>query len=270
MGSKPNVLLICTDHWGGPLTGSVPHPVLITPTVNQLRRNGVTFTNAYSACPSCIPARRTLMTGMTARSHGDRSFQERAFFPEVSTLPQCFRDEGYQAFAVGKLHVYPQRNRIGFDDVLLEEQGRRDPRRPGFWYLSFSAPHPPMTPLQCYLDLYRDVEMDRPATGDWSADPDQLPYMIKTRNLSRSALVGAPGAELELARRAFYATITHIDHQIRMVVGALREEGILDDTILLFTSDHGHMVGEHGLWTVMPLLRDVSQDSPGAGPAEPR
>ena len=87
-----------------------------------------------------------------------------------------------------------------------------------------------MTPLQCYLDLYRDVEMDRPATGDWSADPDQLPYMIKTRNLNRSALVGAPGAELELARHAFYATITHIDHQIRMVVEALREEGILDDT----------------------------------------
>ena len=125
MSSRPNVLLICTDHWGGPLTGSVPHPVLITPTVNQLRRNGVTFTNAYSACPSCIPARRTLMTGMTARSHGDRSFQERAPFPQAKTLPQCFRDGGYQAFAVGKLHVYPQRNRIGFDDVLLEEQGRR-------------------------------------------------------------------------------------------------------------------------------------------------
>ncbi len=313
MGSRPNVLLICTDHWGGPLTGSVPHPVLITPTINQLRRNGVTFTNAYSACPSCIPARRTLMTGMTARSHGDRSFQERAPFPQVSTLPQCFRDEGYQAFAVGKLHVYPQRNRIGFDDVLLEEQGRRhlegraddyelflseqgypgmeyaggmahndflsrpwhlpeychpinwaaremcrtihrrDPRKPGFWYLSFSAPHPPMTPLQCYLDLYRNLEMDRPATGDWSADPDQLPYMIKTRNLNRSALVGAPWPELELARRAFYATITHIDHQIRMVLGTLREEGILDDTILVFTSDHGHMVGDHGLWTMMPF-----------------
>ena len=114
MASRPNVLLICTDHWGGPLTGSVPHPVLMTPTVNQLRRNGVTFTNAYSVCPSCIPARRTLMTGMTARSHGDRSFQERAPFPQVSTLPQCFRDEGYQTFAVGKLHVYPQRSRIGF------------------------------------------------------------------------------------------------------------------------------------------------------------
>ena len=110
-----------------------------------------------------------------------------------------------------------------------------------------------MTPLQCYLDLYRDLEMDRPATGDWSADLGQLPYMIKTRNLNRSALVGAAWQELELARRAFYATITHIDHQIRMVVGTLREEGILDETILVFTSDHGHMVGEHGLWTMMPF-----------------
>lgn len=108
-----------------------------------------------------------------------------------------------------------------------------------------------MTPLQCYLDLYRNLEMDRPAIGDGSADPDQLPYMIKTRNLNRSALVCAPWPELELARRACYATITHIDHQIGMVVGTLREEGILDDPIVLFTSDHGHMVGEHGLWTMM-------------------
>ena len=41
-----------------------------------------------------------------------------------TTLPQTFRDAGYQAYAVGKLHVYPQRNRIGFDDVLLNEEGR--------------------------------------------------------------------------------------------------------------------------------------------------
>ena len=313
MSDKPSVLLICTDHWSGLLTRRAGHPVVILPTVEQLSRNGVTFTNAYSACPSCIPARRTLMTGMTARSHGDRSLLETNPFPEVPTLAQCFRDAGYQAYAVGKLHVYPQRNRIGFDEVILEEQGRhhlegraddyelfladqgyggmeyaggmahndflarpwhlpehchpinwaaremcrvirrRDPLKPAFWYLSFSAPHPPLTPLQAYLDLYRDLEMDRPATGNWSLNPEQLPYTLKSLNVNRSALVGASWHEQALARRTFYATLTHLDHQIRMVIGTLREEGLLENTILVFTSDHGTMLGDHGLWTMMPF-----------------
>ena len=205
---KPNVLLICTDHWSGLLTRGAGHPVLMTPTIDQLGRSGTTFTNAYSACPSCIPARRSLMTGMSPRANGLREYQEGAEFPEVQTLAQCFRDAGYQAYAVGKVHVSPQRHRIGFDDVLLDEQGRhqfrevpegdaddyelflaeqgyggqeyasgmahnefltrtwhlseychpinwtaremcrairrRDPRKPGFWYLSFCAPHPPI------------------------------------------------------------------------------------------------------------------------------
>lgn len=324
---RPNVLLICTDHWSGLLTRQAGHPVVMAPTIEQFSRNGVTFTNAYSASPVCVPARRTLMTGLTARSHRSRDFATRgsrfheiilqpglASLPDVPTMAQCFRDGGYQAYAVGKLHVYPQRDRIGFDDVILDEHGRRepdnrraddyelflmdrgypgreyahgmvqndmitrpwhlpehchpinwavremsrmirrrDPRKPGFWYLSFSAPHPPNTPLQAYLDLYRDVEIDRPSTGNWSADPDRLPYTLKMRNVNRSALVGAPWHEQMLARRAFYAILTHVDHQIRLMVGLLREEGLLDDTVIVFTSDHGHMIGEHGLWCMSPF-----------------
>ena len=48
------------------------------------------------------------------------------------------------------------------------------------------------------------------------------------------------------ARRAFYALCTHIDHQIRWLIGTLQQEGILDDTIIVFTSDHGDMLGNHG------------------------
>ena len=49
------------------------------------------------------------------------------------------------------------------------------------------------------------------------------------------------------AKKAYYAQCTHIDHQIRLVIGALKEEGILDDTILVFTSDHGEMLFDHGM-----------------------
>ena len=315
---KPNVLLICTDHWSGLLTHAAGHPVVMTPTIDQLGRCGTTFTNAYSACPSCIPARRSLMTGMSPRANGLRQYREGVEFPEVQTMAQCFRDAGYQAYGVGKLHVSPQRNRIGFDDVLVEDQGRhqfhevpdgdaddyelflaeqgyggqeyaggmahnefvtrtwhlpehchpvnwaaremcktirrRDPRKPGFWYLSFSAPHPPMTPLPAYMDLYRDVPLDPLASGNWSEDFERWPYHIQTlSNPENAALMRASPHEVELSRRAYYATLTHIDHQIRLVLGYLREAGLLDNTVIVFTSDHGHMVGEHGMWCMTPF-----------------
>ena len=125
---RPNVLLICTDHWSGSLLRAAGHPLVMTPTLDQLARCGTFFANAYSACPSCIPARRSLMTGMSPRAHGLRTYREGIEFPEVRTLAQCFRDAGYQAYGVGKLHVYPQRNRIGFDDVLVDDQGRHQLR----------------------------------------------------------------------------------------------------------------------------------------------
>lgn len=318
---KPNVLLICTDHWSGLNTRPAGHTAVMTPTLEMLARNGVTFTNAYSACPSCVPARRTLMTGMSARSHGDRVYTNDLPMPDAPTMADCFKAGGYQTFAVGKLHVSPQRDRIGFDDVLLEEQGRhqfggkaddyelflqerghagqeyaggmchndfisrpwhldeyehpinwatremcktirrRDPRKPGFWYLSFSSPHPPMTPLQAYLDLYRDVDIDAPSSGAWSADEEAFPYAVKVRHVNNASMVGASPQEVELARRAYYATLTHIDHQIRLTIGTLREEGLLDDTIIVFTSDHGHMVGEHGMWC-MRMMYEMSAKIP--------
>ena len=315
---KPNVLLICTDHWPGQVLGTAGHPVVMTPTIDQLARCGTTFTNAYSACPSCVPARLSLMTGMSPRANGLRSYADGIEFPELPTVAQCFRDAGYQAYGVGKLHVYPQRHRVGFDDVLVDDQGRhlfhdtpdgiaddyelflaeqgypgmeyaggmtqnefvtrtwhlperchpinwavyemckyirrRDPRKPGFWYLSFSVPHPPLTPLQAYMDMYRDADVDEPAAGNWSAEFDRLPYHIKTlSNTDNLSMSRAGRHEFELSRRAFYATLTHIDHQIRVVIGYLREAGLLDNTIVVFTSDHGHMVGEHGLWCMTPF-----------------
>ena len=120
----PNVLLVLVDQWPARLLGASGHPVIQTPTIDAIARNGVRFTRAYSECPICIPARRTLMTGTTTRTHGDRIFGTVNRMPAVPTLAHCFRDAGYQTFAVGKLHVYPPRDRIGFDDVLLSEEGR--------------------------------------------------------------------------------------------------------------------------------------------------
>lgn len=304
MSEQPNVLLITTDHWPSTLFGHAGHPDIQTPTLDAIARSGIRFTNAYSECPVCIPARRTLMTGLTPRGHGDRVFKTTEPMPNSPTIAQTFRDAGYQAIGVGKLHVYPQRDRIGFDDVILAEEGRphlgaqddydlflgdqgypgegfmhgmsnneysqrpwhlpenlhvtnwatrqmartikrRDPSKPGFWYLAYAHPHPPLVPLSCYLDLYRNIDPGLPYRGEWSENPDKIPYALRA---IRSKNEHLNEEQIRWAKRAFYALCTHIDHQLRIVIGTLREEGLLQNTIIMFTSDHGDMLGTHGLW----------------------
>ena len=317
--TRPNVLLICVDHWPGPLLGSVGHERILTPTLDRLADNGTVFSQAYSTTATCIPARRAIMTGTKAQTHGDRVFDEyQEMDPGLPTLPQVFRNAGYQAFAVGKLHVYPQRDRIGFDDVILNEEGRhhlgggrddyelfladegyagqelthamgnneyctrpwhlpeafhpthwtvremcrviqrRDPTRPAFWYCSFVTPHPPVTPPLEYLDMYRDLGVGEPFIGEWAEDFEDLPYTLKLHMDKRAPL---DPAGTRLARMGFYAQCTYIDHQMRLLIGTLSEEGLLDDTIILFTSDHGDMLGNHKLWA-KPTMHEWSSRVP--------
>ena len=116
--APPNVLFVTVDQWPASLLGSAGHPVVETPTLDQLARVGTSYTRAYAECPICIPARRSMMTGTSPRRHGDREFQPALPMPrDLPTLAQSFRDGGYQAAAIGKLHVYPSRDRIGFDDA---------------------------------------------------------------------------------------------------------------------------------------------------------
>lgn len=303
--TRPNVLLITVDQWPGRLLGCAGHPTILTPTIDQLARNGIRYTRAYAETPICIPARRTLMTGTTTRTHGDRVFGTTNTMPKhLPTIADAFRGAGYQTLCVGKLHVYPPRDRIGFDNVLLSEEGRphlggpddhdifladqgypgkqflhgmnnnnymhrvwhlpeachvtnwasfmmareirrRDPTRPAFWCLSYTHPHPPLVPLPTYMDLYRQFAPPAPFSATWSENADTLPFALK---MVRNYWPGLAPAVLAEVRRAFYALCTHIDHQLRVVIGTLREEGLLDDTVILFTADHGDMLGDHGLY----------------------
>ena len=127
---------------------------------------------------------------------------------------------------------------------------RRDPTRPAFWYCSFAAPHPPVVPPAAYLDMYDDAELPLPAVAEWAARFEDWPYALRARyhgNLQMS------DREIRQALRGFYAQCTYIDHQIRLLIGVLREEGDLDNTVLMFTSDHGDMLGQHRLWGKPPL-----------------
>jgi arylsulfatase len=118
---------------------------------------------------------------------------------------------------------------------------RRDPTKPFFLMMSFVRPHSPLDPPQYYYDMYIDAEMPDPPIGDWVVQDndlqDPLIYNGFGGRLSQKAL--------RRARAGYYGSITHLDHQIGRFLQALHDENVLNNTVILFTSDHGDMMGDH-------------------------
>lgn len=114
--------------------------------------------------------------------------------------------------------------------------------KPLFLKVSFARPHSPYDPPQRYLDMYRDVQVPEPVTGDWDVEFAKFPK-------SKDAAFGdySTGHAVD-SRRHYYAAITFIDDQIGCIVAALKEKGLYDNAVICFVSDHGDMLGDHYHW----------------------
>lgn len=119
--SRPNIVLICVDQWRGDCLSIDGHPTVHTPYLDQLALDGCRFSRAYSATPTCIPARAALFTGLTQRSHGRVGYQDGVRWKYRVTLAGEFSRHGYQTQAIGKMHVYPERWKAGFQNVVLHD-----------------------------------------------------------------------------------------------------------------------------------------------------
>lgn len=322
---KPNIILIVCDQMRGDCLGIAGHPDVKTPYLDTLAAEGVRFENAYSACPSCIPARAALLTGMSQKRHGRVGYQDGIAWDYPDMLPQVLSDNGYHTEAVGKMHVHPPLRRCGFNNLSLHDgyldyyrkpetparehqlahdaylkwlkrreghdaditdsgiecnswlthpwiyeetshptywtvsEGiefleKRDPDVPFFLMLSFVRPHPPWDAPASYFDLYKDKDLRPPVTGDWD-EPE------KTEAYGRiyDSRFGSADPELRhLGLAGYYACITHMDHQIGRFIKALAQEQILEDSIILFVSDHGEMLFDHSLFRkVVPYQGSV-------------
>ncbi len=309
---KPNILFLMTDQMRGDCMGIAGHPDVKTPYLDSLASTGQYFPNAYTACPSCIAARASLMTGLSPEHTGRVGYKDGVSWDYPITLAGELGKAGYDTQCVGKMHVHPLRNRLGFDDVQLHdgylayyrradtpscenqaaaddyfhwlknEKGidadvtdtglecnsfvarpwiydeeshptnwvargcidflrRRDRSKPFFLYASFVRPHPPFDAPACYFDMYRNKDIRPPFMGDWA---DQETYQKTGRHYCSEEGAADP-ALMHDAQVGYYACITHLDHQIGRILQALEREGILHDTIILFCSDHGELLGDH-------------------------
>ncbi|WP_407873143.1 arylsulfatase [Paenibacillus sp. P36] len=120
----------------------------------------------------------------------------------------------------------------------------RDPAKPFFLKTSFARPHSPYDPPQFYYDLFKAKKLPQPFLGDWSCLHD-VPEDAAKPDAWRGK---RSGEETHRARAGYYGAISHIDSQIGRLLIYLRNSGLLDETLIIFTSDHGDMLGDHNLW----------------------
>ncbi len=299
---RPNILLIMTDQQRGDCLGIEGHPVLLTPTMDRIAGQGVRFRRAYTSCPSCIAARRSLLSGQFPATHGIVGYRDGVEWDAPSTLPQVLSEHGYHTYLVGRnMHQHPPRKRYGFDhmvihnfrggdyDEWLEQHQppgsggyygtgvmhndwtarpwhmpdachmtnwtvnealtflrKRDPACPFFLVASFLAPHPPLIPPAPYMERYLRMDLPEPVIGDWAVPPEN-------GGLGRgqfSSRVQLEGEALRSARAAYYGLINHVDDQINRLLNPVSGVDYMTqhNTIVVFTSDHGEMLGDHYLW----------------------
>jgi arylsulfatase A-like enzyme len=133
---------------------------------------------------------------------------------------------------------------------FLETQ---DNTRPFFLWTSFAKPHPPFDPPVNYWTLYQNKALPAPVTGDWSAGGCSAENGKPRHGFCSSMYSLNNGyrmtAEQKMdSKRAYYACITQIDYTLGLLFARMREMGLLENTWIIFTSDHGDMMGDHGLF----------------------
>jgi arylsulfatase A-like enzyme len=125
--------------------------------------------------------------------------------------------------------------------------------KPVFLQVGLTGPHEPWDPLQRHLDLYDDVELPKRSVreGELAEKPPQhqahLEAFAKARGEAKIDLRGATDDDIDMMRRHYYAKITTVDEMVGNVMTALEQKGWLDNSLIIFCSDHGEMLGDHGL-----------------------
>lgn len=125
---QPNVILIMADQLRYDMIGRHGNAHISTPTLNEMIAQGVDFSRYYTATPTCIPARASLMSGLSQENTGIVGYEEGADWNFPHLLGEIFSERGYYAKAIGKLHVYPPRKLCGFHHVTLHDGYLHDAR----------------------------------------------------------------------------------------------------------------------------------------------
>jgi choline-sulfatase len=311
--TRPNILIVMTDHQRADTV--VPGSPTLTPSVDALARQGITFNNAFCPSPHCCPSRATFFTGLYPSRHGvwnnvlneqainsglrdgvrlwsedlaaagydlhfcgkwhvsgdesprDRGWTEH-FVSAVSGVYHGTRWEQYKQMAAqpqpatrgegeilrpgyGTYRLYGTRpdGSAGHDEQtvqaaldVLPALARGD--KPWCLYVGMIGPHDPYLVPQRYLDMYDVDDIDLPASfADTLKDK---PYIYERMRATRFGQLSE--RETRNAIRHYRAFCTYLDDHFGRIMAALEQIGQAENTLVIYTSDHGDYCGEHGLF----------------------
>ena len=286
MPDRPNFLVIMTDQQRWDTLGLAKPAELRTPTFDALVADGCLFTHAFCQGPICVPSRASFLTGKYVHQH--RLFHNNGCLPDCETTwADVLAQAGYATVAVGRTHTIHKgfehvyvpigNSYLDFTERLYESDwqeflyGHEAPvphpddreqfvefRRtqaacdtlrdlagqgaPFAMFLGYCAPHNPYVVPEPYVSMYDDVDFPPPRVPE--LDPSLPDYNEgQTRFLEKMQAAGP-----SQCARYYYGMVSMIDECVGRVLGRLDELGLRDNTIVVFTSDHGEMLGDHGRW----------------------
>jgi choline-sulfatase len=154
---------------------------------------------------------------------------------------------------------------VDYDDEVcfhavrgLFDHARRHPGEPFFLAASFTSPHDPWELPGRYWDRYDPADIELPAVPAIPFD-EADPHSRRLREMCGVDAAALSDQQIRHARHAYFAAISYVDERIGRVLGALRESGLEDDTLVVFTADHGELLGERGLWYKMAFFEDSAR-----------
>ncbi|NLF93361.1 MAG: sulfatase-like hydrolase/transferase [Oligosphaeraceae bacterium] len=305
MCARPNILLLFTDMQRFDTIGALNNPLIQTPNLDRLAREGTAFTSAYSPCPVCVPARWCMHYGKYTRKSG---LYTNGPMPadDGKSLPAVLGQVGYTTASVGKCHFLPDRQELrGFQSRLVQEECCSDPSRddyckflvehglscdepqgtrsemyylpqvspyseefhpsawvgskslefiskqqhesnPWFLFSSFIHPHPPCAVPKPWHKLYRAQLMPHakvPANSE-----DLQCWINRQQNRGKHRDQGIDRNLQRTFKAYYYAAISFVDFQIGRILKTLEDSGQLENTLIVFTSDHGEFLGDYNCY----------------------
>ncbi len=294
-----NVIFIMADDLNNDL-GCYSFPGVKSPNIDRLAARGVRFDRAYCNYPVCNPSRTSLLSGRRPDTTGivDNATPTRTVLGDTVMLPEHFRHNGYLAFKVGKIyHTGPQfEDERSWDRDVREDARSKNPAKewityergpikilnakdeevwdgvvatqavewldevaagdkPFFLAVGFRRPHSPYISPEKYFHQF-DAATFHPLLGP----PEHLP---KIPRLALTYKLGQPAFPTEKPGEmmaAYHASVSFMDAQLGRVLDAVDRLKLWDNTVVLFMSDHGYHLGEHGgLWHKMCLFEETAR-----------
>lgn len=269
--AKPNVLFLFTDDQRADTIGALGNSVIKTPNLDRLVRTGFAFGNAYcmgSTMPAvCNPSRHMLLSGTSLYRYDSKRVE--------GTFGDAMKQAGYLTWHVGKRGNTAREYHKAFhyssyvDDMKERASGHHgraaadraieflkkdwDRQKPLFMFIAFEGPHDPRVADKSWMDLYQRTEIPLPKNFLPYHPIDNGELLVRDEKL-------APWPRSESVVRGhlhdYYGCISSIDYQIGRILQTFEDLRQMDNTLVVFSSDHGLAIGSHGLFGKQNLYED--------------